>query len=155
MGGEGFHAAVKEAFAEALGKDAGARRAYLEQLAAREPEVAAEVKELLRHHDPNDTFLESSVMDRLTEETPDAGALVGARVGRFTITGLIASGAMGAVYEAEQEEPRRAVAVKIMRAGAMSPRAIRRFRYEAEVLGLLGTRGSRRSTRPARTTTAR
>jgi len=137
VGGEGFHAAVKEAFAEALGKEGPGRRAYLDELGAREPEVAAEVEELLKHHDPEDSFLESSVMDRLAEESPDAGALVGTKVGRFTITGLIASGSMGAVYEAEQEEPKRAVAVKILRAGAMSPRSIRRFRYEAEVLGLL------------------
>ena len=134
---ERFHAAVKDAFARAVALDAGDRDSFLAGLRYEHPEVAEEVQELLRHHDPDDTFLEDSVMDRLAGEAPDTGALVGQRLGRFTIRALIASGAMGAVYEAEQDEPRRAVAVKVLRAGAMSPRALRRFRYEAEVLGLL------------------
>ncbi len=131
------HAKVKEAFTEALGLEADARRAFLDDLREREPDLAAEVSELLGHHDPDDTFLEESVLDRLPDEAQDAEKLVGQRVGRFTITRLIASGSMGAVYEAEQDEPKRAVAVKVLRAGAMSPRALRRFRYEAEVLALL------------------
>jgi len=134
---DAFHAQVKEAFSEALALDGDARRDFLAGLAQREPEVAKEVGDLLGHHDPDDTFLEESLLDRIGDEAPAAEALVGERVGRFTITGLIASGSMGAVYEAEQDEPRRAVAVKVLRAGAMSPRALRRFRYEAEVLGLL------------------
>ncbi len=132
-----FHAAVKEAFAEALGLDTAPRQEFLEELKASEPDIAAEVAELLGHHDPDDTFLEASVIDRLPDESQDAQALVGTRVGRFTIKELIASGSMGAVYKAEQDEPSRDVAVKVLRAGAMSPRALRRFRYEAEVLGLL------------------
>ena len=137
MTGEAFHAQVKEAFSEALGMDDAARQEFLGALEQREPDVAAEVGSLLGHHDPDDTFLEESVIDRIPDDTPAAEALVGQRVGRFTITGLIASGSMGAVYEAEQDEPKRAVAVKVLRAGTMSPRALRRFRYEAEVLGLL------------------
>jgi len=135
---DAFHAAVKSAFAEAVALEGDRRRDFLLVLRRREPEVAAEIEELLRHHDPDDTFLESSVVDRLESAGgPGAEALVGTRIGRYRLTGLIASGSMGAVYEAEQDEPRRAVAVKVLRAGAMSPRALRRFRYEAEILGRL------------------
>ncbi len=58
-------------------------------------------------------------------------------VGRYRIVGLIAEGGMGVVYRAEQDAPRRTVALKVVRAGLASPHTIRRFEYEAQVLGLL------------------
>jgi eukaryotic-like serine/threonine-protein kinase len=137
VGDDARHEAVKAAFAQALDRAADERTAFLESLRRREPEIAAEVEELLGHHDPNDSFLESSIVERLADETPRAETLVGRRIGRYRLTRLIAAGSMGAVYEAEQEEPKRAVAVKVLRAGSMSPRTLRRFRYEAEVLGRL------------------
>jgi CHASE2 domain-containing sensor protein len=44
---------------------------------------------------------------------------------------------MGAVYEAEQEQPRRRVAVKVLNALASSPDALRRFEYESQNLARL------------------
>lgn len=44
---------------------------------------------------------------------------------------------MGAVYEAEQDSPRRRVALKTVRRGVVTPSLLRRFRYETEVLGRL------------------
>jgi formylglycine-generating enzyme required for sulfatase activity len=44
---------------------------------------------------------------------------------------------MGTVWEAEQETPRRRVALKVMRFGFTSPEDLSRFRYESEILGLL------------------
>jgi serine/threonine protein kinase len=44
---------------------------------------------------------------------------------------------MGVVYEAEQESPRREVALKLIRGGLTGPESLRRFRFEAEVLGQL------------------
>lgn len=72
------------------------------------------------------------------EAVPD-GATVGAgtRIGRYRIQRVIASGGMGTVYEAAQEQPRRTVALKVIRAGAASPMMLRRFEYEAQVLGSL------------------
>jgi tRNA A-37 threonylcarbamoyl transferase component Bud32/tetratricopeptide (TPR) repeat protein len=67
----------------------------------------------------------------------DAGALVGKRIGRYRIKRLIGVGGMGAVYEAMQEQPRRTVAMKVMRAGIASRSALRRFEYEAQLLGRL------------------
>src|SRR5690606_13605052 len=63
--------------------------------------------------------------------------LVGARVGSYRIIGEIAAGGMGVVYLAEQENPRRTVALKIMRAGLASRESRRRFELEAHVLGRL------------------
>ncbi len=44
---------------------------------------------------------------------------------------------MGSVYEAEQEKPRRRVALKVIRQGCASSQALRRFELEAHVLGRL------------------
>ena len=44
---------------------------------------------------------------------------------------------MGVVYEAEQENPRRVVALKVMLDLEGSREALRRFEYEIEILGSL------------------
>src|SRR5215468_11153312 len=59
------------------------------------------------------------------------------RIGRYRIVRLIGEGGMGAVYEAEQEQPRRTVALKVIKAGMASPELLRRFEQEAEALGRL------------------
>lgn len=58
-------------------------------------------------------------------------------VGKYRIVRLIGAGGMGAVYEAEQDSPRRSVALKLMKSGIASPSAMRRFEYESQVLGRL------------------
>jgi len=44
---------------------------------------------------------------------------------------------MGAVYEAEQDKPRRTVALKIIRPAMSSPELLRRFEQESQALGRL------------------
>ncbi len=44
---------------------------------------------------------------------------------------------MGTVYEAEQDNPRRPVALKVIRHGLVSPALLKRFAYEVEILGRL------------------
>jgi eukaryotic-like serine/threonine-protein kinase len=58
-------------------------------------------------------------------------------IGHYRITGIIGRGGMGVVYEAEQEQPKRPVALKVINPGVTSEHAIRRFEHEAQILGLL------------------
>ncbi len=60
----------------------------------------------------------------------------GCAVGKFRVERRIGSGGMADIYAATQERPSRQVALKVLR-GRLSDRAIRRFRFEAEVLGQL------------------
>jgi len=59
------------------------------------------------------------------------------KIGRYSIRRKIASGGMGTVYEATQEQPRRPVAIKVMKHGVASRTALRRFEFEAQLLARL------------------
>lgn len=59
------------------------------------------------------------------------------RIGEFAIVRTLASGGMGTVYEARQENPPRSVALKVLKANAISPTNMRRFQAECQILGKL------------------
>jgi non-specific serine/threonine protein kinase/serine/threonine-protein kinase len=59
------------------------------------------------------------------------------KIGPYTIKRVIASGGMGTVYEALQENPRRPAAVKVIRRSMASGEALRRFEREAQALARL------------------
>jgi formylglycine-generating enzyme required for sulfatase activity/predicted Ser/Thr protein kinase len=59
------------------------------------------------------------------------------RIGRYAIRGILGEGGMGIVYLAEQAEPRRLVAVKVLKEALGSERLTRRLRREAEFLARL------------------
>jgi WD40 repeat protein/serine/threonine protein kinase len=61
----------------------------------------------------------------------------GAMIGHYQVKRLIGAGGMGRVYEAQQENPRRTVAIKLMGKGVASASALRRFEFEAQVLAHL------------------
>jgi non-specific serine/threonine protein kinase/serine/threonine-protein kinase len=58
-------------------------------------------------------------------------------IGRYRITGTLGEGGMGTVYRAEQDQPSRTVALKVIRPDLVSPALVRRFARESEVLGRL------------------
>lgn len=62
-------------------------------------------------------------------------------LGRYRIIRVIGEGGMGTIYEAEQDDPRRRVALKVIRGGFPSPHVLERFRREAQMLGKLRHRG--------------
>ena len=79
-----------------------------------------------------------AAVDEAGDEAADeAAALQGMRIGAFTLRRRIGKGGMGVVFEAEQERPRRLVALKMMTGGLGTGDARRRFEYEAEVLARL------------------
>jgi len=144
-------ARVERLFIEVIERPAHER----ETLLAAEPDQAVrdEVRSLLAHHDgPGDAAPRATLLDskdapgrmlRTGVGFPPAAAFdeptlpPGAVIGRYTILGVIGAGGMGVVYVAEQDRPRRRVALKVLRAAIASARMLRRFEYEAEVLGRL------------------
>jgi serine/threonine protein kinase len=61
----------------------------------------------------------------------------GSRIGSYELLQPIARGGMGSVWLARQANPRREVALKVMRPGHWSEDARARFRFESEVLARL------------------
>jgi hypothetical protein len=58
-------------------------------------------------------------------------------IGRYRLLRLVGEGGMGSVYEAEQDHPRRAVALKVIKPGFTTPETLRRFERESQALGRL------------------
>jgi eukaryotic-like serine/threonine-protein kinase len=59
------------------------------------------------------------------------------KIGNYRIVRLLGEGGMGAVYEAEQDQPRRKVAIKVLKTAFASPELVRRFEREFQTLGRL------------------
>ncbi len=62
---------------------------------------------------------------------------VAVHIGRYRIIRILGEGGMGTVYEAEQDQPRRRVALKVIKASLASPDLLRRFEQESQALGRL------------------
>lgn len=88
---------------------------------------------------PPSTVTELSVTGAPEVEAPLVPGEMGIPlyIGNYHIKRLIGHGGMGSVYEAVQEQPRRTVALKVLRTGTASRSALRRFAYESQLLGRL------------------
>jgi tetratricopeptide (TPR) repeat protein len=128
---------VKAVFHNALEQPQGARYEFVGTACADDEQVRREVLRLLEHHRGPDTFLEAPGAERLLGL--EAGSAPG-RVGPYTILGLLGEGGMGTVYRARRDDGLE-VALKVLRADAVSPALIRRLEHEAEILSRLDHSG--------------
>lgn len=116
----------------AISLPVGDREAFLDRHCRDREEVRDEVESLLSYL-PDPDFPEDDGED----ETARAERRIGQEFGGFRLVELIAIGGMGAVYRAEQESPRRAVAIKLMRGDMLGADSWRRLRREANALARL------------------
>lgn len=114
-------------FNEALKLAPGARAAYLASVELA-PALRSQLEELLGAHESG---------ARLLEPVEPPSAPLPEEIGPFRIVRELGRGGMGIVYEAEQAQPRRTVALKMLRAEAATPSLLRRFEREAQVLARL------------------
>ena len=105
------------------------RQAFLAAVCPDE-ELRREVESLL-----SQDFSISGPLERIAQQAVEPRLPVW--IGRYRIRALVGEGGMGAVYEAEQESPRRTVAVKVVRSAWAAPELLRRFAHESEALGRL------------------
>jgi WD40 repeat protein len=130
---------VHRIFGAALDRPEDERAAFVAAACADRPELLARLQGMFEALPRAEGFLEDPAVPGIVEDDlPDpAQDLVGTRIGRYEVMAPIGAGGMGAVFLAEQDSPRRAVALKVMRSALASRNAVRRFEYEAEVLGRL------------------
>jgi len=117
------------------------REATLAERCAGDVELMAAVRSLVRSDKTADSFLEPPVTSALAGFIAQEMAtdLVGASLGPYRITRLIASGGMGTVYQAVggDGEAAQNVAVKVIREGMRGPEMVRRFDRERKLLASL------------------
>jgi serine/threonine protein kinase len=122
------------------------RGPFLDRACAGDPALRREVEDLLSADSEAGDFLGAPVSlpaiapadpeDR--SRAPDAGSAVGTTIGPYRIVREIGRGGMGVVYEAEQQRPRRPVALKVILGGRhVDAEAVRMFRRETESLARL------------------
>ena len=130
---------VDSILADALGRPAGERRAFIDEACADDPAVHAEVRSHLSHMEKTSDFLETPAAVPLVESDGDAEEEldIPEQIGQYRILRTLGKGGMGAVYLAEQDQPRRDVALKVMTQGLLSQAAKRRFEYESQFLARL------------------
>jgi len=117
------------------------RAAFVEQACDGDESLRQEVESLLAQARDTENFLEAPALDvaardLATSREPGIPSLP-ASIGRYRIIRLLGEGGMGTVYEAEQEEPRRMVALKVIKLGLATPDRLRRFRHESQALARL------------------
>lgn len=133
------HRRSQEIFEKLLPLPPEARPAALDRLCADDASMRDEVERLLVDAERSD-LLDDDAIDRGAHLRPAGGSLDRARadaIEGFRILRLLGEGGMGAVYEAEQDRPRRRVALKVIRSSLVTETMRRRFGREAEALGRL------------------
>jgi len=130
---------VKRLFDEAVSLSQTERSAFLDRTCGNDATTRAEVERLLQADPAAAEFLEDrdrpDVSELFAAERSDL--VPGLRLGRYSLRRRIASGGMGTVWEAEQDRPKRTVALKTIRLGFATEERRQRFRLETEVLGRL------------------
>jgi WD40 repeat protein/tRNA A-37 threonylcarbamoyl transferase component Bud32 len=131
---------LEDIFHAAADAPAGERIALVENLCAGDDALRADVESLLAEVDGAErgTAERGGGRDMRFLDRPAFGIpAMPERLGRYRIIRLIGQGGMGTVYEAEQDNPRRRVALKVIRPGLVGPSMAARFGREARVLGQL------------------
>jgi non-specific serine/threonine protein kinase/serine/threonine-protein kinase len=130
---------IRAVFEEVVEEPASLREEALDRLCEDDAELKVEVLSLLVADAGADDFLEppdGEALDRVFRRTFGED-LVGSSLGAYRVLEVLGSGGMGTVYLAEQDNPRRKVALKVLRSRSASSEQAERFRVEADALARL------------------
>lgn len=133
---------VVELFQQASELSPEGREAFLARLCTGDNELRREVDEMLAADRSASEFLEAPPDDFAAAvlsaaHTDEAGRWVPSTLGHYRLVRIVGKGGMGVVYEAEQDHPKRIVALKVIKPGLVTPELLRRFERESEVLARL------------------
>lgn len=122
---------IKELFLEASELAGNERQRFLAERCGDDAELRSAIERLVAAGDrAHSRFLEGAADTPRPTTTPS-------RIGGFRVIRRIGEGGMGTVFEAEQDHPRRRVALKVIRTAMASEALLRRFEFEVQVLGWL------------------
>ena len=134
---ERWHA-LKAALHEVLETDSAHRAARIEEICRTHPDWRGELESLLAAHGGDDTgFLETPAAGLPGfRQLSVANPWLGRCIGPYRLVELLGQGGMGEVYRAVRDdgEFEKAVAIKLIRAGADSALVVQRFLNERRIL---------------------
>jgi tetratricopeptide (TPR) repeat protein len=113
------------------------RHAYLDRACGGDKLLWRQAQELIESDARVGSFLEAAVASRAASVIQAGVAGMPESIGRYRILGILGHGGMGLVYEAEQDQPKRRVALKVVRPGFATPELLLRFEQEQQFLGRL------------------
>ena len=117
-------------FEAALGMETQEQRTRYLDRTCREPGMRKEVESLLEAHENPDRIFAMETLQMATPLASEGTREFGKMLGGYRIIRLLGSGGMGSVYEAEETESGRRVALKVLSRGLDSPVARQRFHRE-------------------------
>ncbi|MGF1670702.1 MAG: serine/threonine protein kinase, partial [Balneolaceae bacterium] len=128
---------VQTLFKEIVALDEKTRETRLHEVSATDPGIVEEVRALLRADADKTSILDSFALDSI--DVTSLLSMEGVQIGAFEIIREIGSGGMGNVYLARRTEGGfdQTVALKLIKLGMGSDRAIRRFESERSILARL------------------
>ncbi len=117
----------------------GAIEARLSELTNDDPRIADEVRAMLHLDRAEQNILDKPAIeidphDFNDESLPDA-------IASYTPTRILGEGGMGIVYEAQQRDTNRRVALKVIRTRSIQDKVRKRFQREAQILAKLNHPG--------------
>lgn len=124
---------IREIFHEVCDLSERDRASKLDELCKDEPETRAGVEQILQAEESESESDPAVPQFSYSQTAPELDG--------YRIIALIGEGGMGAVYEAEQLNPSRSVAIKVLRSGYATRVMLKRFQREAEVLARLNHQG--------------
>src|SRR5215510_13908435 len=152
---------VKQLYHTALERDANEREAFLAEVCAGDESLRSEVESLLRCDARAEGFMEAPALEvaaqlQAEEEAAEifnsilhtdsdpsksgngSSPVTPIFIGDYRVLRKLGEGGMGVVYEAEQQHPRRLVALKVIRGGRLVDEyQVKLFQREAQALARL------------------
>lgn len=138
---------IDEIFNTARALTRGERTAFLNRTCASDTALRSEVEALLSADAEPDHYLKTPAIQQGAHIASIGGRISSAplptpaQIGKYRLLRVLGEGGFGVVYLAEQESPRRTVAIKVLKSQFATPQVLRRFEYEAQVLGRLQHQG--------------
>jgi len=132
---------IRRAFDAMVERPPAEVAAALEKIGAADPALRDEIERLLAARSLDHPVLDRQAVELLglTTSSVEGESLEGRQVGAYRVLRLIATGGMGAVYEAQRADDvfAKRVAVKVCAATIVGERIRERFRWERQILARL------------------
>jgi eukaryotic-like serine/threonine-protein kinase len=134
---------IESLFTTAAGLDTTLRADFLSKECGDDAELRSQVESMLDIDEQPADILRTPVMgagatfQTLVKRGADVAGPLPTKIGSYRILSVLGEGGFGIVYLAEQDNPRRTVALKVLRPELATRAVLKRFEYEIETLGRL------------------